>query len=105
MRQKRPLIRYKIINRCLRSPVKRYWQKEEILKKLEEHDLKVDLRTLSRDLEDMRYDELLGFNAPINFCRRNGGYFYADENYSIDLHFGPRELEALRVLIEFLKSV
>jgi hypothetical protein len=85
--------------------VKRYWQKEELLQKFQEIDLNVNMRTLSRDLEDMRYDDRLGYNAPINFCRRNGGYFYRDENYSIDLNFGPKELEALKVLMEFLRRV
>ena len=105
MRQKSPLIRYKIINRCLRSPVKRMWPTEDILQKFEEHDVPVNKRTLKRDIQDMRYDERLGFKAPINYCRRNQAYFYGRESYSIHLDFGPRELEALKVLMEFLKSV
>jgi hypothetical protein len=104
MRQKLPLLRYRLINKCLRNPVKRYWSNGEILRKFGEHDLHVDIRTLRRDIKEMRHDERLGFNAPIKFCRRNGGYYYEDENFTIDIAFGPKEIEALRTLMEFIKK-
>lgn len=39
--------------------------------------------TIQKDLYDMRYDEGLGFLAPISFNKAKGGYFYTDSNYTI----------------------
>jgi predicted DNA-binding transcriptional regulator YafY len=103
MKQKRPFFRYKVINRCLKSKTKRYWSMEDFLKKLLENDLVVNLRTLRRDIYEMRYDQLLGFNAPIAFSRKNGGYYYTDESFSIELEFGPAEFAALRTLLKFIE--
>jgi predicted DNA-binding transcriptional regulator YafY len=35
-------------------------------------------------MDEMRFNESLGYLAPIKYSVRERGYFYADENYSID---------------------
>jgi len=41
-------------------------------------------RTIKTDIEDMRYDPVLGFDAPIVYDRRDGRYHYNRKDYSID---------------------
>ncbi|MBT1704884.1 helix-turn-helix transcriptional regulator [Chryseosolibacter indicus] len=80
-----PYPRFRIINDCLRSRVKRYWTIKEFIQKLEEEDIFVKERTVKSDLALMRNDEIIGYKAPIVYCPRNRGYYYADPEYSIDV--------------------
>ncbi len=41
-------------------------------------------RTIELDIERMRYDNGLNFNAPIEIDRRTGEYYYDDPDFSID---------------------
>ena len=43
----------------------------------------IGTRTISKDIEDMRHSEQLGFNAPIVYDRDQRGYVYEDPHYSI----------------------
>lgn len=98
---KNPYLRYRIINACLSSKVKRYWTKEEIMEKIRAHDLSVQARTLKYDLEHMRSDDRLGYHAPIGFCWRNKGYYYTDADYTIDqLRLSEEELKSLSFVRE-----
>jgi predicted DNA-binding transcriptional regulator YafY len=77
-------LRYRVIDRQLVE------KKYPTLKQLanvckEELELKsVHTRTISKDLEDMRLDRHLGFNAPIIYDHNEKGYAYEDPNYSIN---------------------
>jgi len=44
----------------------------------------ISVRTIEKDIYDMRYNSALGFNAPIKYNTKLNGYYYEDENYSID---------------------
>jgi len=81
---KNPFLRYSIIDQCLSSRRQRYWTPEDLMEKFAEYDLKIELRTLKYDLQNMRENSQLNYNAPIAYCRRNKGYHYTDENYSIN---------------------
>lgn len=81
---KRPILRYNIIDQCLSSKHKRYWSPEELLDKFAEYDLQVELRTLKYDLQHMREDTQVNYNAPIAYCRKNKGYHYTEDGYSIN---------------------
>jgi len=81
---KKPYPRYRVINNCLINKQQQYWSLQELRDKLAENDLFVEKRSLQYDLENMRYDEHLGYKAPIGYCSRNRGYYYTDPNYSID---------------------
>jgi hypothetical protein len=104
MRQKRPLFRYKVINRCLRSTFKKYWTSQELLEKLRQDDLPVELRTLRRDIQEMCSDTRLGYLAPIKYSKKHEGYYYENSDYTIELNIKVHELETLMGLVSRLKE-
>jgi hypothetical protein len=96
--------RYSIINRCLTSKGKKYRSTEEILRTLEENDIFISARTLRYDIEAMRFDTILGFNAPIEYCKVNKGYYYSNALYSIDtVKLNEEQLHALNFIVEVLR--
>ncbi|HYF71148.1 MAG TPA: WYL domain-containing protein [Ohtaekwangia sp.] len=101
---KNPFIRYKIINACLTSKAKPYPTKEELKAALAREDIRIGSRSLENDIEAMRFDNRLGYHAPIAFCRRNRGYYYTDPDYTIErLPLSSDELEAFAVVVDSFK--
>jgi predicted DNA-binding transcriptional regulator YafY len=101
---KNAMKRYLIINRCLTSKGKKYWSTEEILRILEENDIFISARTLRYDIEAMRFDTILGFNAPIEYCKINKGYYYSKPLYSVNtVKLTEEQLYALNLLVEVLQ--
>lgn len=93
---KNPILRFRIINACLSSKHKRYWTALELIEKLRSYDYDVKKRTLERDLALMRYDERLGYYAPIAYDPKKRAYYYTDFNFSIQsLLLSPEDLETL----------
>jgi predicted DNA-binding transcriptional regulator YafY len=93
---KEALIRYRVINRCLVdygvASKKRLTAACEDA--LDIHPL--GERTIDKDISDMRFDQRLGFNAPISFDRIKGGYYYEDPDYTIDdIPINEDELKSL----------
>lgn len=85
---KNALIRYRVIDRCLRNRYRR-WAIEDLVDACSEalYDMEgirkgVSLRTVQADIQMMRSDKL-GYNAPIEVYEQKY-YRYADSNYSID---------------------
>lgn len=98
---KSALARFYLINECLTHPRKRYWTLEEILQKAEDRDLTISKRALERDIQAMRYDERLSYHAPIRYCKKNKGFYYEDENYSIEkLPLSEDDIETFEVMVE-----
>jgi len=96
-------MRYKIINACLTNRKKPYPTLEYILEVLADNDIHVEKRAVEGDLESMRYDKRLGFNAPIEFNRKYRGYYYTDPDYTIDkLPLNAEEMEAFQLIVESL---
>lgn len=82
-KNKDALVRYRIINRCLIDF--RYVTMEKLMQIcFETFDREVSLRTLEKDIHDMRYDNELAYYAPIKYDRHRGAYYYDDLDYSID---------------------
>jgi hypothetical protein len=103
---KNALSRYQVINSCFISREKVYWTMNEILQMLQRNDLIVSKRTVELDIEAMRYDERLGFKAPIEFCRRHRGYYYTDRTYSINsLQLTNEELQSLMTAENLIKPL
>ncbi|HYG37747.1 MAG TPA: WYL domain-containing protein [Cytophagales bacterium] len=101
---KNQFTRFRIINKCLSSRRKKYWTRQEILDELEKYDIVVSVRTISYDVELMKYDGNLGFFAPIEFCNRNKGYYYTDPDYSIEnVPLTKAEFKILANSLSFLK--
>jgi predicted DNA-binding transcriptional regulator YafY len=83
-KNKEALIRYRVINRCF---VERTYVTKKELKEACEKALNIypiGERTIDADINAMRYDERLGYFAPIKIDRLNKTYFYDDPSYSID---------------------
>lgn len=101
---KTPFIRFRIINQCLTNRHKPYPTIEEIQEQLSRHDINVQRRQIERDLATMRHDERVGYNAPIEYCKKNRGYYYTDPEYSIDkFPLTAEELAAFEVSLAALK--
>lgn len=80
------LTRYRIINKCLRNKFNKYPSKKFITEQCKEALglTSLSVRTIEKDMDDMRFNESLGYNAPIRYSVRERGYFYENEDYSID---------------------
>ena len=104
-KNKDALIRYRVINRCLREKGRITLQE---LKKACEQALDIypiGERTIAADIHAMRYDERLGYNAPIRMDKRNGVYYYDDANYSIDnIPLNNEEMESLLFTAKLLEQ-
>lgn len=81
---KEAFIRYRIIDAALRNKQRPFPNLSELAEKCEEVLGKTfSESTLQKDIYAMRFDEGLGFQAPIEYNKLHKGYFYSDENYSI----------------------
>ena len=96
------LIRYRTIDRCLRNEARPFPSKEELRSACEEalygsEGDRISISTIEKDLNAMRYDGALGYHAPIAYHRDERGYFYEDDDFSIDnLQLNDEELESIR---------
>ncbi|UKN01509.1 WYL domain-containing protein [Paracrocinitomix mangrovi] len=79
-------LRYRVIDRCLRNPYNPYPTKEDLRQACEEalfgSSEGVDIcdSTIEKDMFAMRMD----FDAPIKYSKKEKGYYYEDEQFSID---------------------
>jgi len=104
-------IRYRILNQCFSNRGHRKWTLEalveEVSRILQEDfgaDMTISKRTLQGDLNIMRSEKPLGFNAPI-VCRQ-GFYFYSDPNFSIEQNaLGREEQDILREAVGLLRQL
>jgi predicted DNA-binding transcriptional regulator YafY len=86
---KHAIIRYRVIDKCLRQTDRSWnWKSlaEACAKELAQSTgLKTTLseRTIKGDLQNMRNDKALGYNAPIEYDRKEKSYYYSRRDYSI----------------------
>jgi predicted DNA-binding transcriptional regulator YafY len=99
------ILRYRIIDRCIRSTTKPYPTKEEIRSACEEElygstdGEHVCDSTIEKDLFALRMEH----DAPIKFSRRHNGYYYTDNNYSIDeIPLNEKDIEAIKMAANIL---
>ncbi len=94
------LARYSVIDAMLRR--NDYVKTSSIVKKcIESTGYKVSARTIQLDIEAMRYDPFLGYNAPISYNSRHKAYYYEDRSYMLyPFTFSPRELETLEEILK-----
>ncbi len=99
-----PYIRYRIINSLLSN--RRSVSIKEIMDACRDAmGVKVSKRTIEKDIENMRYDSVLNFNAPIVYDHYLRGYKYEDTGYSIDrLSLKDEEVETLKFAATILKQ-
>jgi predicted DNA-binding transcriptional regulator YafY len=96
--------RYRLIDTRLRK--KPHPHLEELIEYVsEKFDKPVSRRTLQLDLQEMRYNQALNFNAPIVYNKKEKCYYYSDENYSINnLPVSADELHGLDFAISILNQ-
>ncbi|MDB5284955.1 MAG: hypothetical protein JWO06_4030 [Bacteroidota bacterium] len=94
--------RYRLIDERLRK--KPFPRLEDLIEYVSENfDRPVARRTIQADLQEMRYDQLLKFNAPVVYDKKERSYKYSDENYSINnLPVTADELHGLDFAISIL---
>ncbi len=96
-------IRYHVINHCLSGKRKKYWSAKELIDKMLEKDIRINDRTLRYDIDAMRYDKRLGYDAPIDYCKTNKGYYYTEPEYSISsINFSEEQWKAFDFVINAL---
>lgn len=86
---KHALIRYRVIDHCLRQ-VDKAWNWKTLaeacakeIEKVMDKTITLSERTIKQDLRNMRSDVALGYNAPIEYDRTEKSYYYSDRSYSI----------------------
>lgn len=83
---KNALLRYRIIDKCLKNEQRPYPTKEDLRFACEESLYGSTLgehicdSTIEKDMYAMRME----MDAPIKYSKRNGGYYYSDDNFSIN---------------------
>lgn len=98
-RIKNAQLRYRVIDRCLRNKYNPFPSKEDLRQACEEAlygstggDDICD-STIEKDLFAMRMD----FDAPIKYSKREKGYFYEDDEFSIDkIPLSADDVEAIK---------
>ena len=97
------LLRYRIIDRCLTNSGHPFPTKEELRSACEEalygsDGEHISISTIEKDLWAMRNEGELGYYAPIEYHPTHRGYYYTEEDYSInDLTLGDEDIEAIRL--------
>ncbi|GGG18861.1 MULTISPECIES: helix-turn-helix transcriptional regulator [Pontibacter] len=94
---KQAYVRMRVIDDCLRSKIRKYWSKTDLIEKISNtKDIKISERTLDYDIYLMRNCSQLNYNAPIGYSKKENGYFYSDSNFSIaNLPLNEIEFNAL----------
>lgn len=104
---KNALIRYRIIDRCIRNKYKPFPSKNDLREACEENLFGSNYgehicdSTIEKDLFAMRMEH----DAPLKYNKREGGYFYEDENYSInDIPLTQEDLESIKFAVNTLQQ-
>lgn len=104
---KNALIRYRIIDRCLRNNYRPFPSKKDIRELCEEalfgsvEGDNICDSTIEKDLFAMRLEH----DAPIKYNKREGGYYYTDPNFSInDIPLSNDDITSIKFAINTLKQ-
>lgn len=108
---KHALIRYRVIDNCLRQ-VDRAWNWKTLaeacaqeIEKVMDKKISLSERTIKQDLRNMRSDVALGYNAPIEYDRAEKSYYYSDRSYSItEAPLNRSDSEELKNAISLLRQ-
>lgn len=100
------MARIRVINDCLCHRTKKYWSKEALAEKiLEDVDIPISTSTIIGDINKMRFNSQLDYNAPIKYSKVNIGYYYTDPDYSIDkLPLNATDIKALKLAASTLNQ-
>ena len=101
---KSALIRYRVINRCLLN--QRKATKEQLKRACEAVlDKEVSYRTIDADLNAMKFDRGLNYDAPIKYSKSDCAYYYEDPSYTIEkIPLNKEEYETLLLAAKLLEQ-
>lgn len=103
-KNKNAFIRYRIIDGALRNKYKRFPTKQDLIEACSGLG-RISARTIDSDIYDMKFDEELGYLAPIEYNRKERGYYYSNPDYSINnLPLKQEDLYALEFACSLLKQ-
>ncbi len=104
---KNALIRYRIIDRCIRNKYKPYPSKRDLREACEEalfgsmEGDNICDSTIEKDMFAMKMDH----DAPIKYSRVYGGYYYTEEDFSInDIPLTEEDLSAIKFAVNTLSQ-
>lgn len=96
---KNALLRYRIIDKCLRNNFRMYPSKQDLREACEEalfgsmHGEHICDSTIEKDLFSMRIEH----DAPIKYSKTEKGYYYEDPNFTIDsVPLNEEDLKAIK---------
>ncbi len=106
---KHALIRYRVIDKCLRR-VDQAWNWESLgrecsleIEKNTGKPTTLSQRTIKGDIQSMRNDSSLGYYAPIEYDRKEKSYYYSRSGYSItESPLNKSDSEELKNVINLL---
>ncbi|MEI7595042.1 MAG: WYL domain-containing protein [Bacteroidota bacterium] len=103
---KNALMRYRAIDRCISNKHKPFPSMQGLIDACKEALYeKISESAIQKDLKAMKFDESLGYIAPIKFDRQKKGYYYSDPNYSISsINLNDEELDAVGFASEVLQQ-
>ncbi len=102
------LLRYRIIDKLISSKYRPYPSKEDLRNACEDELFGLDSgrisdSTIEKDLYAMRYENLLGYHAPIKYAKIEKGYYYADPDFSISkISLSEQDEEAIKLAVNTL---
>ncbi|MFM2386206.1 MAG: hypothetical protein RL660_963 [Bacteroidota bacterium] len=96
--------RYKLIDARLRAKSKKAPTLQDLVSYVNDKLGKyVSERTIQTDIYNLRYDQNLGYNAPLAYNRKDKTYHYTQDNYSIEaIPLGAEDLVGLEMAIGIL---
>lgn len=99
--------RYKVIDSMLSGRATRYPSLEDMADMCEERiGKRPSLETLSKDIREMRKAPPAGFDAPIEWSKLYGGYYYDAEDFTIENSgLNDHDIDALKEAIDLMRSV
>lgn len=108
---KHALIRYRVIDRCLRN-VDEQWNWQTLaevcaaeIDSIMEEKITLSERTIKGDLQNMRNDKALGYFAPIEYDRKEKSYYYTNRSYSItESPINKSDRDQLKQMISLIRQ-
>ncbi len=102
---KNALIRFRIIDKCLRNKYRPYPSKKDLREECEEalfgsiDGANICDSTIEKDMFSMRMEH----DAPIKYSKRHGGYYYENPDFSIDqIPLTEEDLSSIKFAVQTL---
>lgn len=104
------LLRYRIIDKCLSNEARPFPSKSDLREACEESlygsmGEHISSSTIEKDLWAMRNESDLGYYAPIEYSKAHRGYFYDQQDYSIqNISLSDNDLNAIKLAAHTLNQ-